>query len=781
MPSDVVERIRNFASSREKGSEQEEVKTDRKLAKMDLPKLGKHAVQLWKDWEVHYRRSNLEAKINLARWRGIKYVQRSPNDRNRIWLPPNIDSWGSKSFNEIERAVDRYVTQVFADDPIMEGVPRSQEDEDLDASDAATDAVQAEWARMKLNEEAFEAFLDACIWRSSFTHLFWDPRAGGKKAAQKFVTDPETGRETLEYVDGEGNQVDKDKAAKVWQGNLRSENLQPFQVRYSPDAKWCHLAAEVTVARMVTLRKAYEMYPDLEEVEIGKLLENRHVDLGGYLADFQADQPRPASDVLKDADTHMRGSEMSAKDRKRLLDQPVFFLVYYRTADRRYPDGYWCHVFGEGVVPEKGRGTLKKWKGRIPVVQMKCMYDPVAREGRALVDVLRSKQDVLDFMETQVLKYLKSLKARWAVSSTSVVNREALRNADHNEIVYYDGERPSGLEPPQMPHEAGVWHEKFKVGFDDAVGLHGSSKGMHVPGVQSGAHVEALQAADQSILSMSRRPIKVYLEETAKLVLAGIKGHWSEERQVAFLGRDERYVQRAFSRVDFGDTEDVILAPGSFLMVTPAQRAQIMTQLIDAQVFDQLDLKRLFPSKNVGGFALKEDPFYQRARRENDDFLAGPPPALVDAFEDMQRTITEIQEQMNDVLQNATLSTALGQPIDPEQQLSMFDRLLEQTQAEFQSELSRYMPTLASYEQDTEVSMIHAEEHFRALSRSRAERLRRQHPWWVEAFEAHAIEHATIGQRPGFAPQPQPQEQGQPAADPQAQAEAEAAAMAGAA
>jgi hypothetical protein len=747
-----------------KVEETDAIKEDQSIVTMSGKELGKHAIRTWQQLESSHKRYNREMKINYATWRGIKFAQVHPMNPDQIYVPPAPHSFESQSFNEIERAVDRYVTQILADDPIMIAQPKKQTDDSLDAAEAATMAIEGEWDRLNLETTIFNMFLDSCIFRSSYAHIFWNPRST-TTTATKFEKN-EDGTTSLQFVNSDGDVVDEKKdAARISQGNLEVEKIPAFWIRHTK-GQTVDEAEEITMARFISLRKAIDMYPDLKKVEIGKLVHKPQGAALDELEDYAGKSDKTSSQVIA-KDSSVVGTVGDLEDQRKseqlekLLNERVFFLIYYRRKNRAAKSGVWAHVFGDGEVPADAHGTLKKWKGDPPVLQLRCLYDPVSEKGRSLVDVLKSKQDILDFLETQFLDWMTTLKTRWMVHSLTAVNPDALTSHQHDDIIYYDGANtPTQTTAPQFPTALFQMLNAFLGRFEDASGMHGPTKGQHVAGVQSGAHVQALQAADQNVLSLSRREVKPFLERLSELLLRGMQAHWTERRQVSFFGRNRMFVQRAFQNTDFEGVEKVRLAPGSLLMITPAQRSAIMNQLVELQVFDAMDLRRLYPTSEVGGFRLQEDPHWQKARRENEFFKAGPPDAVLKSWRamekeikaiqtDMQGSIDDLQKEQQKVADNPQAAQNLSRVLEEIQQ--QFDAMIQSVQGQFQTFLTTFLPEILPHEQAIEISVMHFEEHARALSTEKMMRLKRKYPWWFDALERHARQHAEVAGVAGIA------------------------------
>ena len=707
----------------------------------------------WERFDKVGREIQTELKVNHARFQGDTFAQIDPRDPNRVYVPYGTRKRSPPVINRIRRTVHRYMAQVTADEPIMEGVPADHSDESRDAAEATTDLIRGEWHRMNLHRHLQTAVQHAAVFRSGFWFFEWDKTAGGKTPAQKFVLDEETRTRSLRFVDGEGNPVESaDDAAMIWGGNLKVGTLTPFNVRWVGGDGYAHEADEVMVAKLATLQQAYDMAPKLKKVKLSELLTdvptgsqewlNDIRGAGGYLARRRE---------YSDSELDVMGEHLDTNDSR--LDEPVFILNYYRKPSRDYPKGLHGMTVGRHLVH---RGPLRY--GVIPIVQFKLLDDISDPLGLGLVDILKDPQELLDFINAQILRFLQSMRRRWFVPLGSNVSKRDLMNPTRSVIPYNPvAGAPTPEDPGELPSSLRHYLERFDMDYDDQSGIHDIMQGKHVPGVQSGRHAEALRSGDETILGLTRTQIVEGLEHAGRIILEVAKREWKTERRVAYFeGRE--YMEKAFKNTDFGDTKSVRLRAGTLLMLTPAQKLETLFGYYEMQAITQEELRRLAPLADTAGVSTTEDPHYQKARRENFRFLQGPPEELVTAREEYEADLRFAEQQVRDVQAAVTeglASTEAGETdvMSAQQQIQAN---LQAIQEAWQSEIQRYLPVVEPWESDPAVSQVHMTEHMAALAR---EKVQRMPDWWVQPFMAHLQQHQQAVQAAMQAQQGQPQPQ----------------------
>lgn len=200
------------------------------LSRLDPGTLAKYVRKRWDRLEPDAKKIQTELKVNFARYKGFTFAQPHPTDPNRIYMPTGTKQRLAPTINKIRRAVHRYVAQVTADEPILEGVPESHNDTARDAAEAATQALRGEWYRLNLHRHLQKVAMYFSVVRSGFWLFEWDDTAGGRTPAQKFFMDEKTGEQILDFADKNGNRTTEGNAALIWQGNTVVETLSPMKI-----------------------------------------------------------------------------------------------------------------------------------------------------------------------------------------------------------------------------------------------------------------------------------------------------------------------------------------------------------------------------------------------------------------------------------------------------------------------------------------------------------------------------------------------------------------------
>jgi hypothetical protein len=716
-------------------------KGDSTLTKLEGKALAKFVRKRWDRLEDVQRQRLAELKVNFLRYSGHSFVQVHPSDANRVFIPPGSTAKKAPTINKIRRTVHRYVAQITADEPVMEGMPASHADDARDAAEAATLALRGEWQRMALTTALQRTMHFASIMRSGFWFLKWDPDTGEKAPAMKFFPN-DLGEDVLLPVDANGKQVDDvDDAAKISQGNMRVDVMTPANVRWE-GARYAQDAKEVIVGEVINIRALYDSFPETRKIKLSEILGQYEPPVNGsaWLQDLRAESPRGTTRSNSDEFLDKVGEDLNDNDN--IMDEEVLVIHYFRKIDRTHKKGFHCVVVGDYPIHT---ATLRY--GKIPVIQFKLIDEVGDPLGLSLVDLLREPQELLDFVNGQILRYLQMMKRRWFVPMHSGVKSRDLMSPTRSIIEYNpQAGKPEPEIQPEIPNSMIQFVERFDAEYDDQSGIHDTLQGKHVPGVSSGRHAEALRSGDETLLGLSRTQIKYSLEYAAEVMLTMMQKEWKSERRVRFFGEDKEYVDCAFRSTDFGSTAKVILKNSTLLMLTPAQRLDTIMSLAEAGALGADEIRKLAPLGDVMGISVSEDVHYQRARRQNNRFLEGPPKKLVAARKEYELQLKAAQSREDTLNSRAAMGSAnpmLG--MDPEALKFAVDAIEDQkavAELAWTEMLDKHNWDHRSWEDRKDIARIHAEVHSDALAKGKVERFPE---WWVQAFEDHAHMEYELG------------------------------------
>jgi hypothetical protein len=734
--SDVADR-----ASRDDDELLKEEKAKKSILNTPKKKVAQRVRRRWDRLDKVMRQKQVELKVNHLRYLGNEYAQISPRDPNRIILPVPAGKRAPPVINKIRRSVHRYVAQVTSDEPVIEALPASHTDEDRDAAEAATHTLRGEWERMKLQREFQRVTQMAAIYRSGFWFFEWNPTDGGRQPAHKFFPD-EKGGQQLKMVNAQGEPVENpEEAAKLWKGNTKVEVMTPMNVRWN-GSRYAHEAKELMVAKMPRLRDIYESFPETRKLPLSDLVGHEPPQGEKWLQDIRAENFKSGSAISPDMNLdETTGGDLEEMDT--ILDHPVFLMHYFLTESRKLPEGAHVILVGKHIA---FRGPRRH--GVMPVAQFKLLDEMTDPLGLGLVDMLKDPQELLTFVNSQILRHMQMLRRRWFVPQQANVNARDLSNPDKTTIIYNAraGAKPEAETQPELNQSIFEFRRGAEEDYNDMLGIHDLSQGKQVPGVQSGRHAEALQAGDATLLGLTRTQLQAALEHSGLVLLNIVKKEWTTERRVRYFGDGRTYIDKAFKRADFRDTADVRLDKSSLLMLTKAQKMEMLFSFAEVGAILPAELRRLAPLGDTAGISLSEDDHVMKARREGEKLLAGPPPEAVQAYEEFTQTMQSLNTQAQAI---GKAGITIQDPAEVQVMQEAVAMQAQEAEEAFDGVMSNVLGIPNVTEQMPNIVQLHIEEHAKDRASQKVDALP---TWWVDWWDQnHFAMHLMA-----IAPPPQP-------------------------
>jgi hypothetical protein len=661
-PTDTSKGTISYSPGRGRGTEEpDESKvwgdpeaTPGKLLDKSPAVVAKHAYELWRSqdsamnqriaqWQV-----NAYQRQNVAEARVIK-----EQDRYIAWIPDyvNEDPGRNPSMNKAATLDRKLVNQLLADPPAPEAVPASGEDVDAQAAEWSTRVLQDIQGESGLFEPGtIRRACDRAITHSSGFVLYWvDPRGGGREpievqAGVEYGADGSVVREADHYdialddpltglpwpayeqrfVRRDGSLTkDRREAATQWVPTVKNEVLTGVNVRFIP-----HTAEDLWDARGLqigsysrTWGELKEMWPglsDLTEEEIHKILKFR---------------PKHYKAILPDG-VKLQGD--GAVDEKNRDEQPVFCLTTYYAACDKYPDGIYVVTLADCYMAHRETWVLEdkeSWEPlEIPVTQYKLFEEGTTDPyGFAFQQIVGPGQEVRAAQIASVFDHLDELgNLKTFIPTTSNLSGRDMTSTQKYLNVIPGGE-PKKEQMPDFPAAAMELYRLVDEEMADAAGLGMLAES--VPEATSGRHLYGQISQAHAGLSEPRMHIERGYIRGCRITLQLIRAFFGRERQLKWLGEDNRYKYGAWKASDLRTTKDVRLAAGSLTLLTPAQKAQFAEHLNEKGILSPGDLRDTL-AKNLGGtVVLQDDPYRSRIRSQLAEWAEGPPPLPADQLE----------------------------------------------------------------------------------------------------------------------------------------------------
>lgn len=609
--------------------------------------------RLMEDWDQSHRyiKNDIEMwKINVRRSEGYTGVRLNKvQDEARAYVPwtatPNLTA-----MNQAARLKRRVRALLFADPPRLEGTPGGDEDEDRDASDLATHALDdiGSEGNLSYNIKAADAFDSASDFASAFIRFWVDPTGGGWRpkelqaapVPEATATDPlyQPGGQIpwakpdgtipdpiIRYVRQDGTLSDKKNDPQVvreWLPKIRDEELDGRHVRLIPHTSRDLWEADgAMVGAMVPLGVLKGIFPQITKLAPEKLREIVNA------------RPQSARDLIPKSQQHQPGDIADAT--------LVFVLSRYHRQSATYPKGaYLCAVGTDTMLHREELWDETNGEPLdIPITQFKQFNRKDKPLGIALMEFLGPGNELRAYLFGYFLDHLERLANRAIYAPvTGIYTDEQLQNPMGQVFRIVAGTEPKYGEVPELPRDIKELFAAVKEDLNDEAGVYReAAAGENPAGVKSGTHFQ--QIVEQTVQAMSdlRQNMERGYTRGGRIILQLIRARYTVPTRVKWTGDDGAYKEQAFVGADLGSCRDVRLAKGSFTQLAPSHKAALAEQmftLVDETTGERvigMDELRSVMSGNVGGqLAVQDNPHILRVRRQINMWRKGPPEGTAD-------------------------------------------------------------------------------------------------------------------------------------------------------
>lgn len=610
------------------------------LLQLPAPDAAKRMVEEWEATHKRVKPLIEQWKINGLRAKGYSGLRLiKVQDEQRAIVPlgatPNM-----AAMNKASQLKRRMRAQLFADPPIPEAVPSTDEDQDRDAAEFATRALIVESGEGKLSYEilAADAFDLASNTASGFIRFYVDPAGGGCQPLKIWASpraqnekvaliDPSTGEPwkgsapgepefVLRYVRNDGTLTDDEDDPQLrmqWLPSLRAEILSGRHVRLIPDtARDIWEASGVHIGAMVPLGTLKALFPKLLKLtddQVQKMVSAR---------------PSNVKDLLP------RGTKESGVPTTFDDNTLVFTLTRYHRQSPDYPRGAYIVLAGDNTILHRGDWWDAEHRQPLdlPVTQFKQYNDPESDNpyGIALMEWLGPGNELRAYLFGAMLEHLDRFTRRKVfLPMNSNLQPEQMQAETATVISIVPGGKPEYEELPDLPKDLEKMFLAVGADMNTEAGLEQIAQGLNPPGVKSGTHANAIIQQVVVGLADLRQNTERGLVRGWRIMLQLIRAFYTVPQQISWEGEDKARKQRDFVGADLGGTRDVRLARGSFTGLTPAAKADLAEHYAELQIFDRDELRHAIAG-NVGGMiGLQDEPHRERVRRQIGRFAEGPP------------------------------------------------------------------------------------------------------------------------------------------------------------
>jgi|19_taG_2_1085344.scaffolds.fasta_scaffold00115_20 hypothetical protein len=370
------------------------------------------------------------------------------------------------------------------------------------------------------------------------------------------------------------------------------------------------------------------------------------------------------------------------------------YATDYSKGDDRYEVlEYWsreeekhCIVIGSQIAWE-----AKKWDGKseFPIVHFRFHTLPGRLHGKGAIAPLLQIQKEYNAQRSAIITNIRRMgNLQWIVANNSGVDQ--ITNTP-GAIIRYN---PSSMAPKQLPLNPLPGYVLDNVNRShsemlDLAGIHASSLGKRVTGIESGKAINALVNQDESQLQGVLDSIEKGARDLSRLMLGLAKKHYSKRRMIRAFNQDGGMFFKMVKGTDLSYDPDVFFEASSLFKSHIAEREKRAVELA------QLGLLTPEEARKAISFFGQDAMIHQSVRNYNyaldlleaaisgDDVMvlpSDPVKEIVEVFQEyttseaFQETPEEIQANIQGILisvlaqGNPQMAQQLAQPIYPLQQ-----------------------------------------------------------------------------------------------------------------
>lgn len=622
--------------------------------------------------------------------RGVQVLDDPANpDLAKVWYPPQT-TLSAPVPNRGDDSIWQVIAQLTSDPPAPDVTARSDTAEDRDDAEHSQRWLAAESGEAGLNlTQAMERELDhAGTYGSGYSWVYVHPKGGGHCEVEmlahplaRTVDEAETGPvdemtgqsqpmpPVTRYVMPDGSLSDSPVGAeRRWVPKLCVKGLTPYQVRaYPVTIEKLADASSVVLYVQLTVSEVRELFAERAEsftvADWSKLTE-------WTLAEVDA-KVLPRGVVRKDGRTDDEGMPPD--------EALVACLVEYRAVSPVYPWGAYVVVAGGDTVLTKQpwMATVGDRRGRswqealmLPVAQLRWRADRAGKNyhGQAPIEKLGPLDELTGSAYGAFLEYLFRVNnPNVFLPPGTTVQPEQLNRRDGTPIPLSAEGAPFYEQFPPFPRENGEILDRLSRAQDETIGLRDAARGAAESSVRSGEHQRV--AIEQALVSLApvRNGASDWYERLCRIVLQLAAAYYTEPQRVRVVGDDGAYKARDFTGADFGSARDVKVARGTFQLIPPSARDQIVTaeqQQGTITPEEAQTLRRSGLSRLVG---LQDQPDLLRVSRQADLWKQGPQieaPAVAEDADPVAAQAAERAHQQQ--LQQASMACFTARPVDLE-------------------------------------------------------------------------------------------------------------------
>lgn len=529
-------------------------------------------------------------------------------------------------FNQIGTIAETRIAQLSRTTPIMKVRPASNDQADISSAKVSSKILHSLWHDEELNKkyDKFIAWLEVC--GTAFYKPIWDKDKGRIVHQEDGQKDPNELNETLDKIEKELPNMEDDpfqsnmKRIIIREGEVDVDVVSPFEIY--PD----NSHGDFDDTRSVIHARAYHIHDiedwygvkvDAEKVDVTTLQESAS-GMGGLGYSVGA----------------FRGGTQTLKDH-------AIVKEYYELPSKRFPYGRFIVVAADkclyaGVLPYM---IGQDGEPGFPFVRAVSIDTVGSFWGKSVIERCIPIQRRYNALRNRKAEYLNLVTiGQWYMPDGAVEDETTLNNSPGNIIRYRNdgtGVRPEPVSYPSLPHSFENEESTLLAEFTSISGVSELSRYSEAPsGVKSGIALSIANEQDNTRISLTANQLEHASITLGKIILRLYRQFVQEPRLIRHVGSGSEIDVISWTVSDL-KSDDVIIDNSAALSETPAQRRQMVFDLMASGLFAREEMNQFSPEGRrkilemlefghwEGGVNEDDELQETKAKRENRKLMEG--------------------------------------------------------------------------------------------------------------------------------------------------------------
>lgn len=513
-------------------------------------------------------------------------------------------------FNQIAPIIETRLAKLGRVDPSLKTRPASSSREDISTAKICTSILKGTYSKHKMHKKIKYA-------------NSWSEVTG--TVLHKTVWNTEKGR-SIGMLEEDGNSQD------IKEGDIDQIIVNSFECYpdspFSEDIQFCRGFIH---ARPMSVDEIYDMH--------GVEIDGKELDV------WNVSQTYGSSGGLGYGSNLQKVTSMKKKNQALLIE-------YYEVPSRKHPDGQLIIIAGDKLVYSGELPYLigEDKKRGIPFVRQVCIERPGHFWGVSVIERLLPVQRAYNAVKNRKHEYLNRCVLQVLTYEEGAIDEEMIEEegiAPGSHIPYKVGHpAPQFMQNGSLPSEFNNEEARLENLFTTISGVSTFSRDSAPPvGANSGIAMEIVREQDDTRLSLTAENIRLSIIAVGQIWLRLYKQYAKVPRILRFIDEENEVMTMDWGASDI-TSDDVVIESENELTQTPAQRRQLVFDLMQAGLFADPDTGRISRSARakilemveLGNWessnSLDQD-HINRANRENMLLEKEQPPEIFEYDDDL--------------------------------------------------------------------------------------------------------------------------------------------------